>query len=253
MELCLWVTYKCIAICTGVVYNYAMRSQWYELKATAVTLRKSGYSITVIERKLGIPRSTLSGWFKSVPLTDEQRLRLMKNSQDGWAKARTNAVLAHRAQKELRLLHAKQAAADTLNKIELSNEVLDLAFAMLYFGEGAKKGSTSLASSDPTILKFVLNVLRRNYGITPRMVRCDLHLRMDQDTNTLKEYWSQELSIPLDRFKYVAYDKRSEGRPTYEHYKGVCVINCGNVAIQRKLIYLYKLFCEKIAELDTGT
>jgi len=75
---------------------------------------------------------------------------------------------------------------------------------------------------------------------------------MDQDADMLKEYWSKELKIPIERFKYVAFDKRSIGKPTYERYKGVCVITCGNIAIQRKLIYLYTLFCEKIAELDMG-
>ena len=98
----------------------------------------------------------------------------------------------------------------------------------------------------------MLIVLRRNYGIAPSMVRCDLHLRMDQDANELKEYWSNELEVPIDRFKYVAFDKRSEGKPTHDHYKGVCVIACGNIAIQRKLIYLYNLFCEKVAAMDVG-
>ena len=123
---------------------------------------------------------------------------------------------------------------------------------MLYFGEGAKNGGTSLASSDPAILRFVLVVLRRNYDVTPSMIRCDLHLRMDQDAVSLKRYWSQELDIPIERFKYVAFDKRSTGKATYSHYKGVCVLSCGNIAIQRKLMYLYTLFCEKITELDTG-
>ncbi len=236
----------------NVQYNYTMRSRWYELKETAIELRKTGMSMTVIERRLGIPRSTLSNWFKNVTLTEQQRVRLMKNKQDGWAKARINAVASHRAQKTMRLLQAKQDALETLDKIELTGPVLDLAFAMLYLGEGAKKDVTSLASSDPLILKFTLTVLKRNYGISSDMVRCDLHLRMDQNAEELKDYWSQQLGVPLERFRYVAFDKRSTGKPTYDHYKGVCVLNCGNIAIQRKLIYLYNLFCAKVAALDVG-
>lgn len=227
-----------------------MKSQWFEYKEAAVALRKSGMSMTVIERKLGIPRSTLSGWFKHVPLTEEQRVRLMKNRKDGWAKARQKAVESHRAQKSLRLLAAKKEALATLEQIELSNAVLDLAFAMLYFGEGAKTGVTSLASSNPVILRFVLVALARNYGITQSMVRCDLHLRMDQDADEMKKYWSNELGVPIERFKYVAFDKRTSGKPTYSHYKGVCVITCGDIAVQRKLTYLYNLFCDKVALLD---
>lgn len=229
-----------------------MKSKWYDLKETAIELRKNGVSMTVIERKFGIPRSTLSGWFKGIPLTEEQRTKLMKNSYDGWKRARVKAHEWHRTQKALRLLTAKQEAIKTLGKIELTDEVLDLAFAMLYLGEGAKNGTTSLASSDPKILKFVLKVLERNYGVTKDMVRCELHLRADQDPETSKQYWSLELGVPLDRFRGCYIDQRSAGRPTYEHYKGVCVLYCGSVAIQRKLIYLYNLFCEKVATLDGG-
>lgn len=229
-----------------------MKSKWFEYKEAAISLRKTGMSMTVIEGRLGIPRSTLSGWFKDVPLTEEQRVRLMKNKQDGWLKARANAIESHRAAKLLRLKKAKEEAQITLEKIEITDAVLDLTFAMLYFGEGAKTDITSLASSDPTILRFVLGVLKRNYNVTSKMVHCDLHLRMDQDSNMLKKYWSEELKIPIDRFRYVAYDKRSAGKPTYDHYKGVCVISCGNIAIQRKLMYLYTLFCEKITQLDMG-
>lgn len=230
-----------------------MKSKWFEYKETAIELRKTGMSMTVIERKLGIPRSTLSGWFRAVPLSNEQRARLMKNKQAGWAKARIRAVESHRTIKVMRLLEAKQAAAEALEQIELTPHVLDLAFAMIYFGQAAKRDATSIASSDPKILNFVLTVLGMNYGISRSMVRCDLHLRMDQDPNLIKQYWSKQLRVPIEQFKYVAFDKRTAGRPTYEHYKGVCVIICGNIAIQRKLMYLYNLFCEKVAELDTGT
>lgn len=229
-----------------------MRSKWFELQETAITLRKNGMSMTVIERKLGIPRSTLSGWFKNIPLTKEQRALLAKSKQDGWTKAHARAAESHRTQKALRLLEAKRAAKKTLEHIELSDEVLDLAFAMLYFNGGARTDATSIASSDPKILKFVLYVLKRNYGITPEMIHCNLHLRIDQDGQRLKEYWSEQLNAPLERFTHVAYDKRSSGKPTYDHYKGVCVIICGNIAIQRKLMYLYNLFCEKVAAMDVG-
>jgi hypothetical protein len=229
-----------------------MKSRWFELKDTAVNLRLTGMSMTVIERKLGIPRSTLSGWFKNIVLSEEDRTRLMKNRQDGWLKARQRAVESHKAQKTLRLLQAKIDAQAILDKIDLSSEVLDLAFAMLYLGEGAKSGSTSLASSDPRILRFVIVVLQKNYAIQPNNLRCDLHLRADQDPEELKAYWAQELQIPLQQFKYVAIDKRSLGKPTYSHYKGVCVLTCGRVDIQRKLMYLYSLFCERVSELNTG-
>jgi len=229
-----------------------MMSKWFELKDEAISLRREGVSMTVIERQLGIPRSTLSGWFKSVEISKEQKILLEKNKQDGWAKARIRAVEVHHEKKTLRLLEARQAALVSLDKIVLTDEVLDLAFAMLYFGEGAKNNATSLSSSDPNILRFVITVLKRNYNIEPDSIRCDLHLRMDQDDEILKSYWSTELNLPITCFKYVVHDKRSINKPTYDHYKGVCVVGVGSIAIQRKLIFLYTLFCKKVELLNMG-
>ncbi len=216
-------------------------------------MRKNGISMTQIERKLGIPRSTLSGWFKDVRLTEKQRTQLMQNSRDGWQKARQRAVESHNTKKSLRLMHAEKEALAVLEKIDTSPEVLDLAFAMLYFGEGAKKNLTAIGSSDPVMLRFALFVLKKNYGLSVDGMRFDLHLRADQDPTTSKQYWARALNVPVEKFKYVAFDKRTIGKPTRDGYKGVCLIACGNIAIQRKLIYLYNHFCEKVARLDEGT
>lgn len=224
-----------------------MKSQWFECKNDAISLRKSGWSMTVIERKLGIPRSTLSGWFKNIELTEEQRTKLMRNKQDGWLKAREHAVIAHRKAKNDRIYKARLDATNTLKKININNDVVELALAMLYLGEGAKSGGTSISSSDPMILRFTLKVLFVNFGVKSEDIRCELHLRMDQDENTSKEYWSNQLGLPLECFRYVVFDKRSLGKTTYEHYKGVCVISCGRIDIQRKLVFLYTQFCEKIS------
>ena len=44
-----------------------------------VGLDISDQSIKFIEKKLGIPRSTLSGWFKNILLTEKQKIKLQNN------------------------------------------------------------------------------------------------------------------------------------------------------------------------------
>lgn len=227
-----------------------MKSKWFEYKEEVRDLRRQGYSLTYIEKKYGIARSTLSGWFKDIPLSEKQRTRLMKNSQDGWKKARISATKWHKQQKQLRLQVAQDQALDTIEKLDMTPEVLEVALAMLYLGEGAKNDRTSIASSDPMILRFVLAVVRMSYGITRKDVYCELHLRADQDPGETKEYWSRELGIPIENFRSCFHDQRTAGRKTYEHYKGVCVLYCGGVAIQRKLINLYNLFCARVETLE---
>lgn len=224
-----------------------MKSKWYELKEKAIVIRRKGRSIGYIEKHLGIPRSTLSGWFKTVKLTAGQKRRLVENINKGLIRARQRAVLWHNAQRLARLQEAEKAAESTLKNIDIERtENLDLALAMLYLGEGFKKNiETGMGNSDPMILKFFVSVLQNNYNIPVHQIKCELHLRADQDPEKIKRFWAKELNLPDKNFTGVILDQRTKGRPTYAYYKGVCVVRCGNVAIQRKLIALSKLFCRQ--------
>src|SRR3989344_2782240 len=206
-----------------------MRSKWFNLKQEAISLRKIGNSIRDVEISLGIPRSTLSGWFKSVELTHRQKINLKNRHKENLIKAREKAIIWHSNKK-----------------------IIELGLAMLYLGEAAKKSpTTSIGNSDPLILKFFLKILTNIYEIKINKIAFYLHLRSDQNPRYMKKYWSGELDVPIERFGKVSIDKRTLKTKTYSHYKGVCVINCGNVAIQRKLVYIGRKFCKKTIE-DLG-
>jgi hypothetical protein len=225
-----------------------MKSRWYELKDKAISLRKKGFSIGKIERDLGIPRSTLSGWLKNIKLNEKQKKALIQDRHSGLMKARQKAILWHNAQKQKRLKQAEEGARAILKNIDINNNFfLEIAMAFLYLGEGSKKNiETALGSSDPKILKFFLKGLQRVYKIDINKIKCELHLRADQNPVKMKRYWSETLHLPISNFNQVYIDKRTTGTVTYPHYMGVCHMRCGNVAIQRKLIFLANLYCEKL-------
>lgn len=204
--------------------------------------------MTKIEKQLGIPRSTLSGWFKHVKLSEKQKQKLINDNKARLVEARKKSTLWHNAQKASRLQEAEESARKTFEQINISDiNVLELAAAILYLGEGSKKNvETSLGSSDPLILKFFLTFLRRVHGVEDSKIRCELYLRADQDPILIKQFWGKELNLPIENFRQVNIDKRTVGTITYDSYKGVCNIRCGNAAIQRKLMALSKLFCEGI-------
>lgn len=231
-----------------------MQSRWYELKPRAITLRKRGNSIGKIEGQLGIPRSTLSGWFRDITLSQEQHEKILREWKKALVKNREGALRWHHEQKRKRLQDAETQALATLHKINTTKkEILELSFALLYLGEGAKKTSeTAIGSSDPLILKFSLAILRNIYHIELKKIRCELYIRADQNPNVIKQFWAQELKLPLENFKQINIDKRTAGSKTYPDYKGVCHIRCGSVATQRKLLYLSKLFCQKIVNRYLG-
>ena len=112
-----------------------MKSRWFELKDNAVRLRKRGFSIGKIERRLGVSRSTLSGWFKDITLTERQKEKLLQGWRYGLVKARRKAVLWHNEQKEKRLKDARDQALQILSKIDAEDiHILELALSILYLG-----------------------------------------------------------------------------------------------------------------------
>jgi hypothetical protein len=217
-----------------------MKSKWFHLKDRAIKLRKQGKSLPYVSKTLGIPKSTLSGWFKDITLTKKQQQQLNKNWRDALGKARIGAVKWHNERKAERLAIAKQQALETIASIDHTDRaVLELSLAILYLAEGSKKNvETALGSSDPNTLRFYLRALGFLYSVNHTGLRCELYLRYDQDPEKLKRYWSKELSLPLDNFKQVNIDKRTQGKTTYDGYRGVCNIRGGGVAIRRRLVYL---------------
>ena len=219
------------------------------LKIQALALRKRGASLRDVELRLGIARSTLSYWFRGIILAQQYQDRLQKRHNNALINARKEAVKWHNAQKTARLALAKQEAAHTLEKIDFqSRTVVELALAILYLGEGTKKAViTSMGNSDPLILRFFVEALHWLYRVPRADMRCELHLRADQNAAAAIRYWSRELGIRAANFSKPSIDKRTLGRPTYPHYKGVCIVRCSRVAIQRKLMYIATAFCETSA------
>lgn len=226
-----------------------MISKWFGLKDKAIVLRKNGKSLKDVEKTLGIPRSTLSGWFKGIKLSKKQRKALDKRWRETLVLSRKKAVIWHNKQKDERLKIAEKEALETINKLDFGDKyILELSLAMLYLGEGFKTSATGIGNSDLKILQFFVKCMESLYGFSRNKIKCYLHLRADQNTLTLKRYWSKNLRIPFCNFMAVSLDQRTVGRKTYKNYKGVCILNFGTVAIQRKLLYLSREFSKRIIE-----
>ncbi len=225
-----------------------MLSKWQHLKVEAIQMRKRGISIREVEKRLEIPRSTLSFWFQHIHLSQRYTLRLEKLAKLSLTKARKEAIKWHNAKKAERLRSAASEGAKVLNQIDISDDAIaELSLSLLYLGEGAKKKNGAiLGNSNPLILKFFIKMLGRLYNISPADMSCELHLRADQNANQLVKYWSKTLGIPRSNFNKPSFDKRTTGKTTYPYYKGVCVVRCSRVAIQRRLVYIANTFCTEM-------
>ena len=225
-------------------------SKWSNYKQEVLDLRKSGVSLPDISKKYGIARSTLSYWFKDIELGDKEKNRIKLSASERMAKSRLKAAAWHRNQKQLRLLRAENEARDIYASIEKSSATLELALAMLYFGEGGKENSTTMGASDAFMLEFFLVSLENLYNLDRQKFRYDLHLRDDQNNDQLKQYWSSKLGVPVAKFGYVSKDPRTIGKPTKPGYMGVCQIAVGDISILRRLKALYRVYCTEVIRGD---
>ncbi|MFO0704884.1 MAG: hypothetical protein U0517_02855 [Candidatus Andersenbacteria bacterium] len=210
----------------------------------AIFLRSKGKTFTEIKKQVLVSKGTLSLWLRDVPMASRFEKKISSRKRKALHFARVKAAAWHRRQKELRLMVADEQAKATLNQIDLTHvPTLELALALLYLGEGFKKvPQTGLGNTDVSVLRIFVQLLKSCYGILPAELNCQLHLRYDQNELREKKYWSKALGIPLVKFKFTAFDKRTKNSKTYKGYHGVCAIRVRDIAIQRRLVSIGKQF-----------
>lgn len=82
-----------------------------------------------------------------------------------------------------------------------SQKLLEVAALMLYKGEGAKNGfSVDFVNSDLNALKIFLQYLRKICVVTESRIKLYLYCFSNQNSESLKVYWSNSLGLPLSAF-----------------------------------------------------
>lgn len=218
-----------------------------DLKKKAVALRLEGASYPEIEKQLGVTRSTLSDWLSKllIPKSSEEKIKNRRRLH--WAKARVLAAEAHR---KARFDDIEKHAVDIRNEYAdkgLNKSSLELILAALYLGEGVKRDNViGLANSNPKIVSGFVNLVRWIYSTNENKFRCFLHLRMDQSDKKEKEYWSNALSIPIEKFGKSQFDSRTLGKKTHIGYHGVCMAYYYDVMLAHRLMALQDCLLNKI-------
>lgn len=214
--------------------------QYINFKEKARILRSQGktYSEIMESLKMTFPKSTLSDWCSNVKLPSWHQSRINELNNKSLNKARKIAWVSNKIKRERFLTELLERNKDIDKKLE-DLDVLKIALAMLYLGEGAKWKShrgLQLGSSDSNIIRLYLNLLKRCYGISTNQLKCRISHRADQNINSLNRYWSKITDIPLINFYKSKPDPRTIGRPTKRRsYKGVCVVSCAGTHIQLEL------------------
>ncbi len=168
----------------------------YKEKSKAIALRKKGYSYSQIKEKLGISKSTLSGWLQPYPLSEKRIRELTADSP----KRIERYINTMRKKREEGFSIAFEKAKKDIGKI--TDRELFVAGFFLYWAEGGKtnNNTVTLTNTDPTMLHTYLKWLKL-LGIEKDKIKVKLHLYKDMDINKEVLFWSKELGIKKENFR----------------------------------------------------
>ena len=173
-----------------------------EEKNKAILLRKQGLSYSQIKERLGISKSTLSGWLSGVPLS-KRRLDILQRSDTVIEKIRSTKI----KNRENRLATVFSNVEKEIGKI--SQREFFIACFFLYWAEGGKtaKYNITLSNTDPAMLRAFIKWLELINAPVQRMY-IRLHLYIDMSEQKEIAYWSKELGLAKSTFK-KSYIKKS--------------------------------------------
>ena len=178
-------------------------------KEKAIKLRKNGLSYSEILRKVPVAKSTLSLWLRSIGLAKRQKQRLTEK--------KLNAMkLGWEACRQKRLRKTEEIKTKARNEIEkLSNRELWLIGAALYWAEGTKEKSKSMAvkfsNSDPQMIKLFLEWLCKICKIAPKDIYFEIYLHETASyrKKEIQNYWLEITNFPPAQFKEIIWKKHN--------------------------------------------
>lgn len=194
-------------------------------------MRRRGSYYREIRETLGIPKSTLSGWFRNLLLTEEEQAVLDSNVNTNRIKGRERAHAMIRARnRAARDAILEEAEAEIT---ELTPSQLFVAGIVAYMAEGTKSKPwrpsyrVRFINSDPRIIRLFLSWLDL-VGVKQedRSFRVAIHEYADVTAAT--EYWAGVIELSPDIFKKATLKKhnpKSTRKNQGSDYHGCLVVH----------------------------
>ena len=183
-------------------------------KIKAIDLRKQKKTYREISQILGIPKSTLSSWFKRIPWSRKLKDRLSyKNSISQKDRlAYYSRLRAEEAQRRRNLILEK-ARKEIKN---LSLEDLKLIGAALYWAEGRKNNKWCLlfVNSDPAMITLMMKFFREVCRIPEGKLSMKIQIHPNISENRAKKFWAEIVGIASKKFTKTLYQvsRASKGK-----------------------------------------
>ncbi len=186
-------------------------------KIEAIKLRKQGFSIKFIAKKVNVSVSSVSTWVRNVVLTKDQFDKLTENARNPYYGNRLKYINKIKKLTDQKINRLKKEGIKAVGN--LSKRELFLVGVALYWGEGFKKDSqVSFANSDPKMIRLFLKWLFDCFGyhIDDFSARITLNISHANRINEVQNYWSKEVGIPISNFRKPFY-QNVKWQKVYEH------------------------------------
>jgi hypothetical protein len=195
------------------------------VRDAAFRMRLAGHSYNEIQAALGVPKSTLSGWFKKVVLSDAALARLASRASLGSATLiKRNKMQTHKAEQR-----AREIRASAKKKIPaLTKRDVLIIGAVLYWAEGYKRlqirdgkermgHSISFVNSDPMMIKTFLRFLREVLEISRDEIHLTMRLYPHINEESARKHWMKITELPLSCFQKTTnmVSSASKGKRPY--------------------------------------
>lgn len=218
----------------------------HSLRQRAHEMRKQGSSIPEITKKLGIAKSTVSLWVRSVQLPKAIRDRLLDKTAKG-ARKGLQVLAARRA---LRDLENQKEARAIIRSVILKSDKNFWKFctALIFWCEGSKRSLSSgviFTNSDPLLVRVFLYALRTGFKLDEERFAPLLHLHEYHNETEQLKFWSTITGIPSSQFT-KPYRKPNTKTRIRENYPGCISIRYRSSALARKLDALYHILAQRI-------
>jgi len=213
-------------------------------KEKAIEMRKMGKSYKQIHNELRIPKSTLSEWLNREEWSSKIRARLTADSAKVGI-ARLTDLNKIRGQHLAKAYEAARAEAKKEFEL-LKYDPLFISGIMLYWGEGGKdpKQALKLANSDPKMIRFYVEFLRKACQIPEEKIRAYVLIYPQIEEKTARAYWSKMANVPWENFtKTVVITGR---HATRRLGWGVCTISVSNTYFKQKMLEWMRLLPEEL-------
>jgi hypothetical protein len=216
-------------------------------KQKAIELRQDRKSYNYISKKLGVPKSTLSSWFKEIDWSLQLREILKEESSFRVPERLKNVLKANQLRWQKLDKENEQKATEGYPQLKLS-PLFNLGLS-LYWSLGdqsLKNNIVSVSSNDPQILKVINSFLISFAKDQQEKISAKLIIYPDLNEGMQKNFWSLATGIPSPRFKKSTVIKtKSNKRSSY----GICEIFVNSRALKLKILKWLELYKQDIGKL----